>query len=38
MSDIEVQRCHARETEILDESLGSVEADVTETHLIVAAF
>jgi hypothetical protein len=38
MSDIEEQGCHARETEVLDEPLGGVEADVIETDLIVAAF
>jgi hypothetical protein len=38
MSDVEVQGCHSRETEILDKLLGNVEADVTERDLVVPAF
>src|SRR5262245_57385148 len=38
MSDIEEHGCYSRETEVLDEPLGSVEANVTKTDLIVAAF
>jgi hypothetical protein len=38
MSDVEEQGCHSRETEVFDESLAGVEADVTETNLVVPAF
>ena len=38
VSDIEVQGCDSRETEILDKPLGSVEADVTERDFVVPAF
>jgi hypothetical protein len=38
MSDVEEQGRHSRETEVFDEPLGGVEADVTETDLVVPAF
>jgi hypothetical protein len=38
MSDVEEQGRHSRKTEVFDEPLGSVEADITETDLIVPAF
>jgi hypothetical protein len=38
MSDVEEQGRHSRETEVFDDPLGGVEADVTETDLIVPAF
>jgi hypothetical protein len=38
VSDVEVQGCHTRETEVLDKPLGGVEADVTERDLVVPAF
>jgi hypothetical protein len=38
MSDVEVQGCHSRETEVFDQPLAGVEADVTETDLIAPAF
>jgi hypothetical protein len=38
VSGVEVQGRHSRETEVLDEPLRRVEADVTERDLIVAAF
>jgi len=37
MSAIEEEGCHTRETKVLDEPLGGVEADVTETDLVIAA-
>jgi hypothetical protein len=38
MSDIKKQGRHSRETEVFDEPLGGVEADVPKTDLIVPAF
>jgi hypothetical protein len=38
MSDVEEQGCHSRETEVFDEPLAGVKADVTETDLIAPAF
>jgi hypothetical protein len=37
MSDIKEQGRDSRETKVLDEPLGGIEADVTETDLVVAA-
>jgi hypothetical protein len=37
MSDIKELRRDSRETKVLDEPLGGIEADVTETDLVVAA-
>jgi hypothetical protein len=38
VSDVEGQGCHSRETEVFDEPLAGVEADVTETDLVIPAF
>jgi hypothetical protein len=38
MSDVEEQGCRSRETEVFDDPLAGVEADVTETDLVVPAF
>jgi hypothetical protein len=37
MSDIKEQRRNSRETKVLNEPLGGIKADVTETDLVVAA-
>jgi hypothetical protein len=38
MSDVEEQGRYSRETEVFDEPLGGIEAEVTKTDLIVPAF
>src|SRR5215470_8672641 len=38
MPDVEKQGRHSRETEVFDQALRGVEADVTKGHLIVPAF